>query len=410
MLAAVRGRLIGIRGVRPVRSLGELAARSADARPARAVSIAAIVACGQFLVAAVSAFAVRPPLDPLDRSSPTGGWTTIAGFGEPTSVDPVDPERRGSLGLSDAEERALAACEIVRLRATSGDDASCTNLYAAPRPIVVGVGRDFIDRGGFRFSAQAGPAKNPWRLLAGRTSDGGPVPAVLDEATARWGLRLGGVGGRFPIVDEAGAAVECEIVGLLAPGILQGRVIVAEDEFERLFPSQSGYRLALVDASRVAPIDRAAVAAGLRAAWADAGVSLESTSDRIGRLMAVQDTFLAGFQALGALGLLLGTAGVAAVMLQGVAERRGTLAVLRAVGFTLARVRLLVVLECLWPVAVGLAAGTAAAMLAVWPAIADGGAAVPVGWIAATCGLTLAVAATAAWLAVTRTLIPERPC
>lgn len=414
LLALLRGWLVGRRPA-PVQSLAALAARSAAERPGRAFSIAAMVACGQFLVAAVSAFAVRQPYDPLDRSSPTGGWTMIVSVAEPTAVDPTDPEVRGGLGLTAAEEQAIAGCTVVRLRASGGDDASCTNLYAAARPLVVGVGSDFITRGGFRFVAHAktGDAAeigaSPWRLLERRTAATDPLPVVLDQATAQWGLKLGGVGSRFTLLDEAGSAVTCEIVGLLAPGILQGRVIVAEKEFEQLFPSQSGYRVALIDASQSGVADHAAVATGLRKAWADAGVSLESADDRVRRLLAVQETFLAGFQALGMLGLLLGTAGVAAVMLQGVAERRGTLSVLRAIGFTLARLRLLVVLEAVWPVVLGLAAGTAAAVLAVWPAVADGGATLPVRWIAATCGLTLAVAAVAGWAAASRAAIPERP-
>lgn len=414
MLALIRGWLVALRPA-PVRSLAMLAARSAAERPGRVFSIAATVACGQFLVAAVSAFAVRQPFDPLDRASPIGGWTTIATFAEPTAIDPSDPEARVGLGLAAAEEGALAGCTIVRLRASGGDDASCTNLYAAARPLVVGVGRDFIQRGGFRFVAQAasgGSASaeaNPWRLLERRAAADEPVPVVLDQATAQWALKLGGVGSRFILADEAGGDVACVIVGLLEPGILQGRVVMAEEEFQRLFPSQSGYREALVDASRVDDTARAAVDSGLRRAWADAGVTLESAADRLRRLLAVQETFLAGFQTLGTLGLLLGTAGVAAVMLQGVAERLGMLAVLRAIGFTLTRLRLLVVLEAVWPVVLGLAAGTAAAVLAVWPAIVDGGAAVPVRWIVATCGLTLAVAAAAGWVAASRAAIPERP-
>ena len=414
LLVLLRGWLVGPRPA-PVRSLADLAARSAAARPGRAFSIAAMVACGQFLVAAVSAFAVRQPVDPFDRAAPTGGWTAIATFAEPTAVDPADRDALGGLGLTAAEERAVASCAIARLRASGGDDASCTNLYAAARPLVVGVGSDFIARGGFRFVAHAAdgeamePTATPWRLLERRSEDDDLVPVVLDQATAQWALKLGGVGSRFTLVDDAGSDVVCEIVGLLEAGILQGRVIVAEEAFERLFPAESGYRLALVDASQVDPADQAAVASGLRKAWADAGLVLESAADRLRRLLAVQDTFLAGFQALGLLGLLLGTAGVAAVMLQGIAERLGMFSVLRAIGFGLPRLRLLIVFEAVWPVLLGLAAGTAAAVLAVWPAIADGVATLPTRWIVATCGLTLAVAAVTAWLAVARATIPERP-
>jgi ABC-type antimicrobial peptide transport system permease subunit len=86
----------------------------------------------------------------------------------------------------------------------------------------------------------------------------------------------------------------------------------------------------------------------------------------------VQNTFLAGFQALGTLGLVLGAAGVAAVQFQSVLERLGSLGLMAAVGFTAARLRLVVVLETVLMVALGLAVGTLAGCLAVVPAFASG--------------------------------------
>jgi putative ABC transport system permease protein len=415
LLALIRVWLAA-RSATPVGSLAALAGRTLAARPGRAFSTAAIVACGQFLIVAVSAFGLRPPARPDDRSSPTGGWTTIASLGEATSVDPADPATRPTLGLTAAEEAALARCAIARLRSSGGDDASCTNLYAAVRPTVLGVGPSFIDRGGFRFvahaplSTAADDAAGPWRLLDVAPADaGGPVPAVLDQATAQWGLKLGGVGSRFTLPDDVGQPAEFVIVGLLEPGILQGNVIIAERDFERIFPSRSGYRLALVDASALPEPERGSAATAVARAWADAGVSLEPAVDRLRGLQAVQNTFLAAFQALGTLGLLLGTAGVAAVQLQGVVERLGGLALLRAIGFTLARIRRLLMLETLASVGLGLAAGTGAAVLAVWPALAGGVARLPAGWIVVTAVTTLVIAAVAAWLATARATIPERP-
>jgi hypothetical protein len=314
--------------------------------------------------------------------------------------------------LAPDEQAAVARCEVARLRASGGDDASCMNLYATLTPTVLGVGPGFVGRGGFRFMAQArgdaDAAENPWRLL-GRTDPRQPIPAILDQATAQWGLKLGGLGARFSLPVDAGRTAEFEIVGLLEPGILQGFVLVAERDFEAAFPARSGYGMALVDASRLEGRQRAVVQRALGKAWSDASVSLTPTADRLRNLLAVQNTFLSGFQALGSLGLLLGTAGVAAVQLQGMAERRGQLAVLRAIGFTLSRVRGLLVLETLVTVGLGVATGAVAGLLAVVPAIATGNARVPLGWIAATGGLTLATAILASLLVSSRRTIPERP-
>jgi hypothetical protein len=418
LLAIVRIWLAAAPRHQPLRSLAQFAHRNLAFAPGRAFSVAAIVATATFLIVAVSSFAQRPPDDLTDRRGPTGGWSEIVTFGAATSVDPADAEVRAGLGLSSDQQDLLAACDLTRLRSSGGDDAACSNLYATLRPTVLGVGPGFVARGGFTFVAHAplpptaGPA-NPWTLLEllddTAAGSGTPIPAILDQATAQWGLKLGGVGSEFTLADDAGRPVRLRIVGLLEPGILQGFVLVAERAFERIFPDRSGYAMALVDAGRIPQAQQPALAAALTAAWADAGVTVTSARSRLASLQAVQNIFLAGFQALGTLGLLLGTAGVAAVQVQGIFERLGTLSVLRAVGFTLGRVRLVLVLETVLMVLLGLGAGIAAALLAVAPALAGGQARLPLAWIATAGGLALAAAVAAATLAATRAVIPARP-
>ena len=431
--AALAGLLAGVRlllgpsgaGSRGLlRTLPDLAWRGLTQGRSRAFSVAAIVACAEFLIVAVSSFAVHSPQRPQDRDAPTGGWTFMATFGSPTGIDPADPVARESLGLSDAERNALSTCTIARIRSSAGDDASCVNLYAPTQPTVLGVGASFIERGGFRFVDRApGMGANPWLLLereigptppgavASRTESPTPpvTPVIIDQATAQWALKLGGVGARFELPVDAGTAL-FEIVGLLEPGILQGFLVVSERHFERLFPQASGYALALVDAgdaSEATQADADRLPRAIAAAWADAGVTVTRTTDRLRSLQAVQNTFLAGFQTLGTLGLVLGAAGVAAVQFQSVLERRGALGLMAAVGFTGARLRLLVVMETLFMVVLGLAVGTLSGCLALVPAFAAGRAGVPVGWIACTWGLTLAAAVVAGIAAARRVVLLE---
>jgi len=392
LLAAVRRLLASSShgGRRVLRSLAGLAWRGLSRGRSRAFSVAAIVACAEFLIVAVSAFGLHPPRRPRDREAPTGGWTFIATFAAPSGIDPADPESRETLGLSSDEQAALSRCTIARIRSSSGDDASCMNLYAPAQPTVLGLGPSFIDRGGFRFvdHAPLDAAANPWTLLRGDATR--PTAVILDQATAQWALKLGGVGSRFELDVEEGRA-PCEIVGLLEPGILQGYVLVGEADFQRLFPRLSGYSMALVDAGEE-DANEGVVARAVARAWSDAGPAVVPAVARLRSLQAVQNTFLAGFQALGTLGLVLGTAGVAAVQVQSVLERRGSLGLLQAVGFTRGRLQSLVVLETLLMVLLGLAAGTFSGCLALAPAFASGRALVPAGWIALTWLLTLAAA------------------
>ena len=64
----------------------------------------------------------------------------------------------------------------------------------------------------------------------------------------------------------------------------------------------------------------------------------------------VENTYLSTFQMLGGLGLLLGTLGMAAVLLRNVLERRRELALLRAVGYNAGHLALMVIAENFFPV------------------------------------------------------------
>ena len=137
-------------------------------------------------------------------------------------------------------------------------------------------------------------------------------------------------------------------------------------------------------------------------------MTVQPALDRLRSLAAVQNTFLAGFQALGTLGLLLGTAGVGAVQIQGVLERRRLFGLLQAVGFSRGRLALLVVLETLFMVGLGLAAGALAGAATLPAHAASGRVGLPLGWILLTCGLTLAVALLAG-LAACRGVLSVEP-
>ena len=71
-------------------------------------------------------------------------------------------------------------------------------------------------------------------------------------------------------------------------------------------------------------------------------------AEQLAQFLAVQNTYLSTFQSLGALGLLLGTIGLAVVQLRSVLERRGELALMRATGFRRGRlVRMVMWENCL---------------------------------------------------------------
>jgi ABC-type antimicrobial peptide transport system permease subunit len=176
-----------------------------------------------------------------------------------------------------------------------------------------------------------------------------------------------------------GAAVRLRLVGALRNSMLQGELVVADANFLRAFPGVEGYRFFLLD---VPAASAASLVEPLQARLSDWGFAVERSRERLAAYHRVENTYLSTFQALGALGLVLGTIGLAAVLLRNVLERRKELALLRAVGYRQPTLGLIIVSENILLMIIGLACGTIPALVAIVPAIAARGGAFPLGMIA----------------------------
>jgi putative ABC transport system permease protein len=231
------------------------------------------------------------------------------------------------------------------------------------------------------------------------------VPVVLDQNTAMYSLQLyslsGLIGHTFEKTYADGATVKFRVVGLLANSVLQGSLLIGEADFQRLFPQTSGYRSFLI---RTPQGQAAKVAEALEDRLSDEGFDAVDAQARLTDLLAVQNTYISTFQTLGALGLLLGTFGVAAVQLRSVFERRKELALLRAAGFRNQRLGEMVLLENLLLLVGGLAIGTLAALVSILPQMLFGGARVPLFALAGMLFIVLLVGIATGLLAVRATL------
>jgi ABC-type antimicrobial peptide transport system permease subunit len=159
------------------------------------------------------------------------------------------------------------------------------------------------------------------------------------------------------------------IDGLLQDSVFQSSLLVSEGHFLQLFPGHEGYNYFLI---RCPPGSEAEVKRLLDTALADRGFEATPAAERLAAYLAVENTYLSTFQALGGLGLVLGSLGLAVVLLRGVWERRSELALLRALGYRRRAVAWLVLAENAFLLAVGLAAGTVSALAAVAPHVAGG--------------------------------------
>jgi ABC-type lipoprotein release transport system permease subunit len=375
---------------RPLISLQGLGFRNAARRRGRSLGIIGLLACGVFMVVAVGANRRDPLRQPQSRGSGTGGFALYGESSLGILHDLSTEAGRKELGLTDPE---LAGMEAVQFRVHEGDDASCLNLNRAQRPRLLGVQPEALrSREAFKFTGEAAG----WDLLEKDLEDG-VVPAVGDYPTVFWALGKK-LGGEVDFLDEMGRPFRVRIVGMLGSSILQGSLAIAEKEFTRRFPSVDGYRVLLVDA---ASDKMEAVSQKLSAGLTDLGLVLTPAQERMAAFGAVENTYLSIFTALGGLGLVLGSIGLGLVVLRNMLERRGELAMLRAVGFERARIRRMVFYEHWGLMLAGLVCGVVAAVVAVIPALQSPAGQVPYVSLLATVMVIALSGALWVWLAGT---------
>jgi ABC-type antimicrobial peptide transport system permease subunit len=214
--------------------------------------------------------------------------------------------------------------------------------------------------------------ENGWDLL-GMDLGPGVVPAVGDYPTVFWALGKN-IGDEVEYTDEMGRPFRVRIVGILANSVLQGSLVIAENEFVARFPSVDGYRVFLMDAP---PEKAGTVSEMLSSSLRDYGLVLTPTQERLTAFSAVENTYLSIFTVLGSLGLVLGSVGLGVVVLRNMLERRGELAMLRAVGFGRGRLQCMVFHEHWGLLLAGLVCGVISALVAVIPAVRSPGGQVP---------------------------------
>ncbi len=334
-LLALRWWLRGDPGA--VRTIAGLGIRYTAHRPGRSVLCIALIASASFLVVSVDAF----------RRDPKQGLTGWRFYGEtaiPIYHDPNSKSGRDALNLPETGK-------WLALRLRPGDDASCLNLYAPRNPRVLGVPSSLM-------------------VIA-------PNEAAVDANTLEYVLHRK-VGDEI----EVGSA-KFKITQALPDSLFQSEVIVSDATFQKAFPEEGGFRVFLLDAADGAEGE-------METALADYGLDLVTTAARMATFHRVENTWLNTFQALGGLGLVLGTIGLGAILLRNVLERRRELGLLRAVGFRTADLTRMVLAENVFLLGSGLTVGVVCALIAVLPTVLARGGSAPV---IPVLGLVLAVAA-----------------
>ena len=336
-----------------VGGLVALGLRSVRYRPGRAVLCIALIASATFVIASLEAF--------RRDASPPGAFQLVADSELPIFQN-IPP---------------LEGVDFTPFRVHPGDDASCLNLYQPQNPRIL-----------------APPPRNPWPLLDSRLP-GGAVPAIADANSLTYSLHRK-LGEEFDL-----AGVRYRIVAALQDSVFQGELLISEENFLRLFPDSAGYRFFLI---RTPPGKADEVARTLTAALSDYGFVVQPTAARLASFHKVENTYISTFRALGGLGLLLGTVGLAAVLMRNVLERRRELALLRAVGYRPRHLFTMVLAENVFLLLMGLATGAVCAALATAPAVFARGGHVPLASLAILLALVAAAGIASSSLATAAAL------
>jgi len=381
-------------------SLAALGRQHTVRRRGRSLAVIGLMAAGVFMVTAINSFRLEGSRGADRRDSGTGGFAWVGESTLPVYEDLNSVQGREKHGLDSVTE-SPGEVDLLSLRVSDGDDASCLNLNRAQRPRIMAVAAGRIAAlDPFSFTAVEGTHESsPWEVLTAPPSeeDGVPViPGVVDQNTAAYALQLG-LGDTIAYQSAAGDPFRVRIAGLLATSILQGNIVIAEDAFLRLYPDAGGYRYFLLDSPDPEKAD--ATAAHLTRMFGDLGLAMRPASDRLNDFNAVQNTYLSIFSTLGGLGVLLGTVGLAIIVGRNVLERRGQLGVMQAMGFTRRSLAGMVLAEHWFLHASGVLLGLLAAAIAVIPKLQGGLAGIPLGLLAGLNGAILTGGLVFCWLA-----------
>jgi putative ABC transport system permease protein len=354
--------------------------RNATYRAGRSVLCIALIAAAAFIIVAVDAFKRETTEDVLNKKSGTGGFPLMAESLLPLHYDPATSAGREELNITPDSKFSPDQVSFTRFRVRKGEDTSCLNLYQPKTPRIFGASDEFIKSNRFTFQdslAQTAEEKaNPWLLLdkeIPQDSSGNPqspVPVIVDANSLTYVLHLK-LGDEFIYHQTNAEPIRLRIVAALSDSLFQSEFLMSEKNFLRLFKDEGGYNFFLLD---VAPEHLATVSAALEERLSDYGFDVTNAGERLMSFHRVENTYISTFQTLGALGLLLGTFGLATVLLRNVLERRKEMALLRAIGYNANHFALMVIAENLLLLICGLLTGTACAVLAIAPAfLARGG-------------------------------------
>jgi len=298
------------------------------------------------------------------RSGGTGGYLLWCENTIPVKEDLNTEAGRKSYGL---DEDGLTELRFVQIKRQAGNDASCLNLNHITAPAVMGIDpEDFIKRKSFSFSSklQSETVSDPWQYLTMKPGKN-IVYGIADQTILEWNLKLK-TGDTLILRAENGASLKIIIAGGLQSSVFQGNVIIGLNNFSKYFPSISGSSVLLVDGQKELTDQYIKT---LNDRLENNGVIIETTSHRLESFFEVTNTYLSVFTVLGALGMIIGVAGLGFVLLRNYNQRKNEFSLMLAVGFSLEKIKRMIFSEQLLIMLAGISTGLVSGLIATMPSM-----------------------------------------
>jgi putative ABC transport system permease protein len=335
--------------------------------PSHAVTPVIFIAAGIFAVIITGANRQFISDKMLLPSGGTGGYLLWAESAVPVKEDLNGPGGRTEFGLDEEELKDLVFVQSARL---SGDDASCLNLNHVSSPPILAVDPfALIAKGSFSFATKIRNNQdvNPWSLLD-TSSGSNTIYGIADQTVLQWGLKRK-AGDTLIYKAENGQPLNIIICAGLKSSIFQGYLLISEKYFGEYFPSIPGSSVFLIDGkTEFSDFYRNT----LNERLSGYGFSAQDAGEKLSSFFQVTNTYINVFAVLGAMGMILGAAGLGFVMLRNFNLRKREFALMSATGFTEGRIRNLILKDQILILLWGVLTGTISGLTATLPSLRSG--------------------------------------
>lgn len=338
----------------------QLALKNTVRNKNRSLAVISLLALGTFTIIVTGSNRLTFSGQDQMRKSGTGGFNQWIETTIPITKNLNNKDVRREYGIDfDKEEKV----NFLQFLGKDGDDASCLNLNQIQKPAIIGVDNKYLDSiGAFSFATYLKKSAKPWLMLSEQYGKN-IIPAIADQTVIQWGL-IKSIGDTLEYINEEGDTLKLLLVAGLAPSIFQGNILISDSNFLINFPSFAGSRkiLAEIDSGSEEDIKKM-----LERTFQDYGIEVTSTTQRLKSFYAVTNTYLSIFMLLGGLGVVLGTIGLAIVLIRNIIDRKGEIANYMAIGFNNYTINKTIILENAYLLITGMLIGLISALIGIIP-------------------------------------------